>query len=89
MRKWIRWGQDIPLEQLSRSAIRDFLDWVYDQAVEQGGQNPERTSNKARDHIRAVAAWAWKTTSLNRFRDLRNRVHSVMSLAASISARPN
>ncbi len=60
VRKWMRWGQDVPLEQLSRSDIRDFLDWVYDQAMEQGGQNPERTSNKARDHIRAVAAWAWE-----------------------------
>lgn len=70
VRKWIRWGQDVPLEQLSRSAIRDFLDWVYDQAMEQGGQNPERTSNKARDHIRAVAAWAWENDiieSLPRF----------------------
>ena len=60
VRKWINWGQEIPLEQLSRSSIRDFLDWVYDQAVEQGGENPERTSNKARDHIRAVVAWAWE-----------------------------
>ncbi len=69
VRKWMRWGQDVPLEQLSRSAIRNFLDWVYDQAMEQGGQNPERTSNKARDHIRAVA-WAWENDiieSLPRF----------------------
>ncbi len=60
VRKWISWGQEIPLEQLCRSSIRDFLDWVYDHAVEQGGENPERTSNKARDHVRAVAAWAWE-----------------------------
>ncbi len=40
VRKWISWGQEIPLEQLSRSSIRDFLDWVYDDAVEQGGENP-------------------------------------------------
>ena len=49
---------------LSRSAIRDFLDWVYDHAVERGGQNPERTSNKAHDHIRAVAAWAWENDTI-------------------------
>ncbi len=70
VRKWISWGQEIPLEQLSRSSIRDFLDWVYDDAVEQGGENPERTSNKARDHVRAVAAWAWENDiieSLPRF----------------------
>ncbi|TWU08111.1 hypothetical protein Pla52n_06920 [Stieleria varia] len=29
VRKWISWGQEIPVEQLSRSSIRDFLDWVY------------------------------------------------------------
>ena len=65
VRKWISWGQDIRLEQLSRSVIRDFLDWVYDHAVEQGGENPERTSNKARDHIRAVAAWVARSAAAN------------------------
>ena len=60
VRKWISWGRAVPLESLSRSSIRDFLDWVYDQAVEHGGENPERTSNKARDHVRAVTAWAWE-----------------------------
>ena len=59
VRKWISWGQDIRLEQLSRSTIRDFLD-----AIEQGGENPERTSNKSRDQIRAVVAWAWEIPQL-------------------------
>ncbi|WP_145392213.1 site-specific integrase [Stieleria neptunia] len=34
VRKWISWGQDVQLEQLSRSTIRDFLDWVYEHAIE-------------------------------------------------------
>ena len=91
VRKWISWGQEIPLEQLSRSSIRDFLDWVYNDAVEQGGENPERTSNKARDHVRAVAAWAWENDiieSLPRFpkprsqRDVAGRYLSKAELNA-------
>ncbi|GAB5514000.1 MAG: hypothetical protein Rhob2KO_17250 [Rhodopirellula baltica] len=60
VRKWISWAEEISLEQLSRSSIRDLMDRVYDHAVEHGGENAELTSNKARDHVRAVAAWAWE-----------------------------
>ena len=87
VRKWISWGQDIGLEQLSRSTIRDFLDWVYDHAVELGGENPERTSNKARDHVRAVAAWAWETTSSRLSQGFPNHDYSEMLLVVTISAK--
>ena len=33
LRKWERWGACIPVEQLRRTDLREFLDWVYDQAV--------------------------------------------------------
>src|SRR5688572_14633769 len=45
--------------QLGRTKIREFLDWVYEHAVQEQGTNPGRTANKAREHLRAVLAWAW------------------------------
>jgi hypothetical protein len=60
LRKWERWGGGISVEQLRRKDIREFLDWVYDQAVKGGGENPGRTANKAREHLRAVLDWAWE-----------------------------
>jgi hypothetical protein len=54
LRKWERWGGGIPVEQLQRKDVREFLDWVYDQAVKGKGENPGRTANKAREHLRAV-----------------------------------
>ena len=58
LRKWERWGGGIPVEQLRRKDIREFVDWVYDQAVKGEGENPGRTANKAREHLRAVVYWA-------------------------------
>jgi hypothetical protein len=60
VRKWLVWDTDVPVEELSRASVREFLDWVYETACEQGGTNPERTANKAREHLRAVVAWAWE-----------------------------
>ena len=40
LRKWERWGGGIPVEQLRRKDIREFLDWVYEQAVKDEGENP-------------------------------------------------
>jgi hypothetical protein len=37
-----------------------FLDWVYERAVADEGTNPGRTANKAREHLRAIASWAWE-----------------------------
>lgn len=56
--KWKQWGNGVPLEKLSRKEIREFLDWVHEQAVTDNGTNPGRTTNKARAHLRAIVAWA-------------------------------
>src|SRR5687768_13661846 len=48
LNKWREWGNGVPLETLGRKEIREFLDWVYSQAVAEEGLNPGRTANKAR-----------------------------------------
>ena len=60
LRKWTEWGGDVPIEELTRQEIRDFLDWVYEQAVEESQTNPSRTANKARENLRAIMSWAWE-----------------------------
>jgi integrase len=60
LRKWSRWGGAVPLEQLARKEIREFLDWVHEDAVAHEGSNPGRTANKVRSHLRAVMSWAWE-----------------------------
>ena len=59
LRKWKDWAGGAPIETLQRREIREFLDWVYEHAVEEQGTNPGRTANKTREHLRAVLAWAW------------------------------
>lgn len=34
--KWKRWGGGVSLERLTRGHLREFLDWVYDEAVTTG-----------------------------------------------------
>lgn len=58
LRKWDRWGRQVSLEELGRKEIREFLDWVHEDAAAQQGKNPGRTSNKVRSHLRAVMSWA-------------------------------
>ena len=48
LRKWARWDGGLPLDQLGRKEIREFLDWVYEDAAAQQGRNPGRTANKVR-----------------------------------------
>lgn len=48
VRKWKEWDGGVAFEQLGRKEIREFLDWVYEHAVEDQGTNPGRTANKAR-----------------------------------------
>lgn len=60
LRKWARWGGAVPLEQLGRKEIRDFLDWVHADSAVRRVRNPGRTSNKVRSHLRAVMSWAWE-----------------------------
>ncbi len=54
LNKWTDWGGGVPIEHLSRQDIRDFLDWVHEQAVDKDQSNPGRTANKPRENLRAV-----------------------------------
>lgn len=58
--KWNQWGGGVPIEQLERKEIREFLDWVHERATSHEGKNPGRTANKAREHLRAIMSWAWE-----------------------------
>jgi integrase len=60
LKKWEQWGGRVPIEDLRRKEIREFLDWVHERAVGDEGTNPGRTANKAREHLRAVLSWAWE-----------------------------
>ena len=60
LRKSARWGGGLPLDELGRKEIREFLDWVYEDAATQQGRNPGRNANKVRSHLRAVMSWAWE-----------------------------
>lgn len=60
LRKWSRWGNAVSIERLGRSEIREFLDWVHEDAAAREGNNPGRTANKVRSHLRAVLSWAWE-----------------------------
>src|SRR3954453_22368654 len=60
VRKWEQWGGAVPIEDLRRKGVREFLDWVHERAVADEGTNPGRTTNKAREHLRAVLSWAWE-----------------------------
>ena len=60
LRKWEQWGGGVPIEKLRRKDVRAFLDWVYERAVAEEGKNPGRTTNKAREHLRAALSWSWE-----------------------------
>ena len=88
LRKWARWGGGIPINQLGRKEIREFLDWIYEDAAAQEGTNPGRTANKVRSHLRALTSWAWEqdiVDALLRFpkhkpqRDIAGRHYLVMA----------
>jgi hypothetical protein len=48
------------LERLGRKEIREFLDWVHEDATSRQGINTGRTANKVRSHLRAIMSWAWE-----------------------------
>jgi hypothetical protein len=58
--KWTAWGKGVDVDQISRSQLREFLDWVHEKAAQDGGSNPGRTANKARENLRAIMSWAWE-----------------------------
>ena len=76
LKKWTEWGNGVPIEQLGRREVREFLDWVHEHAISDEGTNPGRTANKARDHIRAIIAWAWEQDLIDSFHDSQKRKHS-------------
>jgi hypothetical protein len=45
LRKWSRWGGAVPLDRLGRKEIREFLDWVHEDAKARLARNPGRISN--------------------------------------------
>ena len=65
IRKWSRWTGAVPLEVLGKKEIREFLDWVHEDAAAREGSNPGRTTNKVRSHLRAVLSWAWEQDLLD------------------------
>jgi hypothetical protein len=65
LRKWGQWGHGVPIQKLQRKHVREFLDWVYERAVADQGANPDRTANKAREHLRAVLSLAWEQELLD------------------------
>ena len=64
--KWLVWGQGVDVGEIERRHIRDFLDWVHDKAVDDGGSNAGRTANKARENLRAIMSWAWEQDYLEK-----------------------
>lgn len=67
LKKWTEWANGVPIDKLGRKEVREFLDWVYERAVSDEGGNPGRTSNKARDHLRAIVGWAWEQDLIDSF----------------------
>ena len=59
-RKWNAWNGISTIQDLDKRTVREFLEWVHEHAIENGGKNPGRTTNKARAHLRAIVSWAWE-----------------------------
>ena len=60
LKKWESWNSGVDLNELGRKEIAEFLDYVFVVASDNQGKNPGRTSNKAREQLRAVMSWAWE-----------------------------
>src|SRR5262245_44196062 len=52
LKKWEQFGCAVPIEEWRRKDIREFLDWVHDCAVTDGGVNPGRTANISKPSFR-------------------------------------
>ena len=64
--KWKAWGNGANVDQIERTHIRDFLDYVHEKASNDGGSNPGRTANKVRENLRAIMSWAWEQDYLEK-----------------------
>jgi hypothetical protein len=60
LREWETWSGGIPIAQLRRKDLREFIDRAYEQALKKEWENRGRTANKAREHLRAILYWAWE-----------------------------
>ena len=38
LKKWSEWGNGVPLEELGRKEVREFLDWVYERLLKKEAQ---------------------------------------------------
>ncbi len=46
LRKWERWGDGPPIEQLQHKQMSEFLDWVHERALAQDGMNPAKGATR-------------------------------------------
>ena len=53
LRKWKRWGNGASIEELTRRNIREFLDWVHEDALKQARE--EVAAEKAEQEKESVA----------------------------------
>lgn len=78
--KWTAWGKGVNVDQIGRVHLRDFLDWVHEKAVADGGSNAGRTANKSRENLRAILSWAWEQDYLENLWLIRkNLTHNIES----------
>src|SRR5437763_16293076 len=54
LRKWGKWGGGIPVGQLRRRGLREILDWFYEPAAKDAGENPRPPATKPPGHLRAI-----------------------------------
>ena len=83
--KWIAWGKGVDVDQIERTHVREFLDWVHEKAACDGGSNAGRTANKARENLRAILSLAWEQDHVEKLRGFRHPSHSEMWQDAIIS----
>ena len=83
VRKWDLWGRGVSIGELRRKDVREFVDWVYERAVADQGDNPGRTANRAREHLKASFPGPGNRSLSTRLPGSRFRGPSVTSLAGT------
>lgn len=92
-----KWGEHVPVEQLRRKDVREFLDWAYERAVMDEVTNPGRTANKAREHLCAIleqSPWGWLLyrrvkTGKAFYRSINRLVHAHLRSIMPDNPRPD
>ena len=57
LRKWEEWGAGLPIEDLRRRNVREFLDWVYERAKQIRITDPEQRREVLEYHRKAREFW--------------------------------